>query len=74
MTDLDLVVNAENMQEAKQALIDDLIEYAEEYYQNFELYSRAPNRREHLSLIMKVLTSASKKELEDAVQCQNGKI
>ena len=55
-------------------MIDDLIEYAEEYYQNFELYSRAPNRREHLSLIMKVLTSASKKELEDAVQCQNGKI
>ena len=74
MTDLDLVVNAENMQEAKQALIDDLTEYAEEYYQNFELYSRAPNRREHLSLVMKVLTSAYKKELEDAVQCQNGKI
>ena len=74
MDNVDLAVNGANFQDAKSKLIDDLIEYAEEYYQNFELYSRASNRKEHLSLVMKVLTAASKEELEDAVQCQDGKI
>ncbi len=74
MVDVDLVVNADTMEAAKSELINDLIEYAEEYYQNFELYSRSSNRKDHLPLVMKVLTAASKEELEDAVQCQNGKI
>ena len=39
MVDVDLVVNADTMEAAKSELINDLIEYAEEYYQNFELYS-----------------------------------
>mgnify|MGYP000050887177 CR=1 FL=1 len=72
MVDVDLVVNADTIEAAKSELINDLIEYAEEYYQNFELYSRSSNR--NLPLVMKVLTAASKEELEDAVQCQNGKI
>ena len=74
MVDVDLVVNADTIEAAKSELINDLIEYAEEYYQNFELYSRSSNRKDHFPLVMKVLTAASKEELEDAVQCQNGKI
>ena len=74
MVDVDLVVNADTIEAAKSELINDLVEYAEEYYQNFELYSRSSNRKDPLPLVMKVLTAASKEELEDAVQCQNGKI
>lgn len=47
MVDVDLVVNADTMEAAKSELINDLIEYAEEYYQNFELYSRSSNRKDH---------------------------
>ena len=73
MDEVDIAVNGTNLQEAKRELVDDLMDYAEEYYKNFELYSRAPNRKNHLSLVMKALTASSKEELEDAIQCQNGK-
>lgn len=71
--DLDIVSNGPDLPSAKAALASDIMEYAEEYYHEFELYSRAPNRKSHLPYVIKALTARSGKELEDAVICQNGK-
>lgn len=70
---LDIVSNGPDLPSAKAALASDIMEYAEEYYHEFELYSRAPNRKAHLPYVIKALTAKSEKELEDAVICQSGK-
>ena len=71
---LDLAANGEDLQTAKAALALDIVEYAEEYYQEFELYSRAPNRRGHLPYVIKALIAKSPEELETAIVCRDGRI
>lgn len=70
---LDLVANGPNAAAAKAVLARELIEYAEEYYQEFELYNRAPNRKAHLPYVMRILTMPSERALEDVILCQPGK-
>lgn len=70
---MDIVSNGEDLEAAKKALVSDIVEYAEEYYNEFERYSHAPNRKNHLPYVMKALTAETPEELEDAVVCQNGK-
>lgn len=71
---LDIVSHGEDLASAKSALVKDIMEYAEEYYGEYELYSRAPNRKNHLPYVIKALAAKSPEELEDAVVCRNGKI
>ncbi len=52
---LDLVVNEKSLESAKKSLANDIEEYAEEYYANYESYSVSPNRRAHLPYVMKAL-------------------
>ena len=66
---LDLVVNEKSLESAKKSLANDIEEYAEEYYANYESYSVSPNRRAHLPYVMKALIADSPKELEDAIEC-----
>lgn len=73
LEDLDLVANGRDLEAAKGALAADILEYAEEYYGEFETYSKAPNRKGHLPYVIKALTAKSSKELEDAMVCQAGK-
>ena len=70
---LDLVVNEQSLESAKKSLANDIEEYAEEYYANYESYSVSPNRRAHLPYVMKALIADSPKELEDAIECHAGK-
>lgn len=70
---LDLVVNEKSLEPAKKSLANDIEEYAEEYYANYESYSVSPNRRAHLPYVMKALIADSPKELEDAIECRAGK-
>ncbi|KAB2952138.1 hypothetical protein F9B85_10015 [Heliorestis acidaminivorans] len=58
LKEIDLVANAENLESLKETLAEDLIEYADEYMENFELYSRSPNRKNHLPYILHVLTQS----------------
>ena len=61
------------LESAKKSLANDIEEYAEEYYANYERYSVSPNRRAHLPYVMKALIADSPKELEDAIECHAGK-
>lgn len=72
MKSLDIAANGDTEAAAKSALVESLIEYAEEFYEEFELYSKAPNRRSHLPYVVKALTAKTPKDLEDAVVCQDG--
>ena len=56
-----------------EALVQDILEYADEYYAEYQQYYAAPNRKAHLPYIMKALTAKNPEELEEAVLCQPGR-
>ena len=55
LREIDLVANAPTLEELKSALAGELVEYANEYMQEFDTYSRAPNRKGHLPYVLHVL-------------------
>lgn len=71
-SDMDIVSNGTDLEFAKRELAKDIIEYAEEYYSEFEMYSRAPNRKNHLTYVIKALTAKFPEELEGAIICRPG--
>ena len=71
--DLDLVVNAETEDAARSSMAREIVEYAEEYFGNYETYRHTPNRRGHLPFIMKALIADTNKEVEDAIVCHDGR-
>jgi len=73
LIDMDIVANGRTLEEAKQILAQDIRDYAEDYYSDFELYSKAANRKAHLPCVLKALLAKSTKEVEEAIVCQNGK-
>ena len=70
--DLGLVENAASKDEAVDAMALSILDYAEEYYENYSLYSKAPNRTPHLPYITKALLLSKADLIKEAVVCQNG--
>ena len=54
--DLDIVVNDENEKAAKRKLAENIKEYADEFYNEYSVWSKAPNRQEHIPFVFKALT------------------
>lgn len=73
LRDMDIAVNGADGAEARSALVSAILEYAEEYYDSFELYSASPNRAPHLPYVIKALAASSPKELEASIVCQAGR-
>ena len=55
LREIDLVGNASSVEALKEDLAQDLVDYAQEYFANFEFYYHAPNRRGHLPYVLRVL-------------------
>ena len=55
LDDIDLLVNRENEQAATQALAQELVDYTDDYFNNFQLYFQSPNRRPHFPYVLAVL-------------------
>lgn len=69
----DLIGVGNTQAEAEQNFVEILMEYAEEYYREYELYSRAPNRKSHLPYVLRVLAAESADEIRRTILCQAGK-
>lgn len=69
---LDIAVNGDTEAAAKSALAKSLIEYAGEFWEEFELYSKVSNRREHLPYVIMALTASILENLESTIICQPG--
>jgi hypothetical protein len=54
LEDIDLLVNREDEQATRLALAKELVDYADEYFNNFQLYFQAPNRRPHFPYVLAV--------------------
>lgn len=51
----DLVVAAQDEEEARKDMARELLEYAQNYFAEFDLYYRTPNRQEHFPYLLNVL-------------------
>lgn len=68
----DLVENGETEEEAIELLAEELIEYANEYQDNFKTYFQSPNRHDHFPYIMNVLAQDDAEGVKSLIRCLVG--
>ena len=69
---LDLFENAASKDSCMKLLLKDMKEYAQDFCNELELWSSAPNRRKHIPYIAKILCMSDEKLLK-AMRCQPGR-
>jgi hypothetical protein len=73
LEEIDITANGITKEDALNALASDLQEYAEEYYNEFEYWYSAPNRKAHLPYILKILLQDEPEDILSMIKCQAGK-
>lgn len=73
LNEIDLVTNAATEEAAKLQLAEELTDYAEEYYSEFQLWSTAPNRKAHLPYVLKVLLLDDLTKIGAIIRCRLGR-
>ena len=73
LNEIDLIENGSNEASARLALGKDILEYSMEYYDNYALYSRSPNRKGHIPFIFKALIMDDPQEIGEGILCHDGK-
>ncbi len=72
LNEIDLVENGENEQAARLNLGKAILEYSANYYEEYELYSHSPNRRQHIPYIFKALIMDNPEKIGEEIECQDG--
>lgn len=73
LNEIDLVENGKDEQETRLKMGKAILEYALDYYNEYEMYSRSPNRKKHIPYIFKALIIDNPEKIGDTLQCQDGK-
>lgn len=71
LDDFGIVANEETFELAIREVAELLVDYAEEYFSDFELYSKSPNRKSHLPYIINVLIQDDLKEVAQLIKCRH---
>lgn len=74
LNELDLAENAKTLNEAKLLLGRSILEYAEDFYNDFRFWSSAPNRKQHVPYILKALIMNDAEKIGESIECQAGGI
>jgi len=72
LNEIDLVTNGIDENDAKKKMALEILEYAEEFYNEFNLYSVAPNRKSHIPYVFKALILDDAEKIGDIIICQPG--
>ena len=72
LREMDLVENGENESAAKLLLAKHIMEYAENFYSEYEYWSKAPNRRAHIPYVFKALIIGDTAQLGEQIICLHG--
>ena len=72
LEELDLIENAPSKKECLFSLLEAMKEYAQDFYNEFSLWSSAPNRKSHIPYILKILSSSDSQLIGDII-CRSGK-
>lgn len=70
---IDLTVNGDSEEDARIKIGKSIMDYAEEYYENFALYSASPNRKSHMPYIIKALIIDDAEALGKSIICREVK-
>ena len=73
LNEIDLIENAPDEAGARRLLAASIMEYATEYYENYALYSNAPNRKAHIPYVLKALLAEDITALEESIVCRSGR-
>ncbi|HLE26037.1 MAG TPA: hypothetical protein VI935_10360 [Thermodesulfobacteriota bacterium] len=63
--ELDLATEGNTPEEALDDLIDMAIDYAEQYMEEFELFSKSPNRAAHKSYVLEIHEKGTKEKVRE---------
>jgi hypothetical protein len=73
LNEIDLIENAPDEKQAKLLLAQSIIEYAEEFYNEFNYWSADKNRKKHIPYILKALILNDTNKIGDLIECLHGK-
>lgn len=71
LNEIDIIVNSSTLEEVKTLLAEDLLTYAKDYYNKLELWSKAPNRKVHLTYILHILAQNNIDDIESLIEFEN---
>ena len=73
LNEIDLVENGKDEAEAREKLAAAIMEYSEDFYNDFSYWSSAPNRRAHLPYVFKAIAIGDVQKIGESIKCQAGK-
>lgn len=74
LNEIDIIENGTTEDDARDKLAKGILEYAEDFYNDFHYWSVMPNRKNHIPYVLKVLILQDIGKIGDLIRCQNGKI
>jgi antitoxin YefM len=72
LNEIDLIETAKTEKQAKLLLAKSILDYAEDYYNDFTYWSSASNRKSHIPYILKALILDNVNRIGELIQCQVG--
>ena len=69
--ELDLVENAESLEDCIMLLISAMKDYAGDFCSDFDQWAGASNRKSHVPYVLKIAMSSSK-QLKESIVCRDG--
>lgn len=73
LNEIDLVENAPTEKEVRFLMGKAIMEYAMEFYNEYQIYSKAPNRKAHIPYVFKALLTDDSEKLGEDLICRDGK-
>ncbi len=70
LREIDLAENGTDLEDAKRKLAQAILTYAEDYYNEYALWSSAPNRKPHIPYVIKALIIGDAEGI--VIQCLHG--
>lgn len=68
---LDIVENGKTEQEARDTMAKSILEYANEFYDKYDLWSKAQNRKEHIPYVFKALLLDDTDKISELIRYSN---
>ena len=74
LNELDLVENAHSEKEAIESMAKAILEYAADFYAEYNMWASAPNRKHEIPYVFKALILDDISKIGACIKCQAGKI
>lgn len=71
LNEIDLIVNAENLDAAKRMMAEEILDYAKDFYDEYHIWSKALNRQRHIPYIQKALMINDSDEIANSIIVTN---